>query len=466
VEELEKQNRNVMAHELRLEITDFRAIGHADIILNGITVIAGENGAGKSTISKLLYHTIKVINEYDDIIDEQLKSKLRRISSNFRDVFRDYSFMSENGETKYEELNKQLNNAIQLVSTDFYESKSQFISLSHDAIVWISELIEKLQDSDTLQLQLMKVLKFRTRDIEKHIERINKNLKSVLPPDEQNEISDSALDVTFNKLIDYIEKLYTECNDKKYNRYIDELNNKLKRQFEVNIENINYNIYESDINLIERDLNKIYSINLLDNVIYIDTPMSLGVVDNVNKNEHWYDLNKMLMNESYSIENVFSNEIIHGSARYERTDLFRNKFVFKRDDGTEFNLLEVATGIKSFSILQMLLNNGALNEKTLLILDEPETHLHPQWIVEYGRFLVYLNKEIGIKMLIASHSPDMVSALKYITEKEGNPENLNFYLAEQRESEYKYNYRHLGLDIDAIFDSYNKFYSKLDSYIE
>jgi hypothetical protein len=373
--------------------------------------------------------------------------------------------MYESGETKYDDLNKQFSNAIQLVSTDFDESKRQFIGLTHDAIVWISEMIEKLKDSD-MRVKLSTTLRFHTQDMEKHIERINKNLKSVLPTDNQNEISDSALDITFNKLIEYIEILYSECNDRKYNRYTDELSSKLKRQFETNIENINYNIYEHDINLIERELNKIYSISRLDRVIYIDTPMALGILDNNNKNEHWIDLNILLSKESYPVGDTFSNQIIHGSARFEKTDLFRNKFIFKRDDGKEFNLLEVATGVKSFSILQMLLNNSSLNENTLLILDELEAHLHPQWIVEYGRFLVYLNKEVGVKLLVASHSPDMVSAIKYISEKESLNEKVNFYLAEQRDSEYKYDYRHFGLDIDAIFDSYNKFYGKLDSYIE
>lgn len=454
-----------MANDLRLEISNFRAIGHADIILDGITVIAGENGSGKSTISKLLYHTIKVVNEYDSIIDEQLKSRLRRISSNFRDVLRDYSYVFEDRETKYEELNKQFSNAIQLVSTDFDDSKMYFINLLVDAISWIIELIEKLQDSD-MRVKFMTSSIFRNRDINKHIESINKKLKSVLPISQQNEISDSVLDVTFNVLIEYTEKLYSECNDKKYNRYIDELSNKLKRQFEESIESINYNIFEHGLGLIERELNKIYSFNQIDNVIYIDTPMAFGVLDNNNKNEHWIDLYRLLTNDLYSIEDSLSSQIIHGSAKFERTDLFRNKFVFKRDDGKEFNLMEVATGVKSFSILQMLLNNGSLNGNTLLILDEPEAHLHPQWIVEYGRFLVYLNKEVGVKLLVASHSPDMVSALKYITEKEGSPEILNFYLAEQGESEYKYDYRHLGTEIDAIFESYNKSYEKLDNYAD
>lgn len=452
-----------MANDLRLEISDFRAIGHADIILDGITVIAGENGSGKSTISRLLYHTIKVVNEYDSIIDEQLKSRLRRISSNFRDVLRDYSYVFEDRESKYEELNKQLSISIQLVSTDFEESQLRFISLIRDAIEWITDIIDLLQDNDT-RITFLTSSRFHTRDIEKHIERINKALSSNFLSPNKEEMTASDLGITFNRTIDYIETLFSECKEKKYNRSIIELSRKLIRQFETDIDSLSYNIFESGIEVINREFNQLSTISNLENVIYIDSPMALGVMDNNSKNEHWNDLNRLLANNSYSTDDSFSSQIIHGSAKFERTDLFRNKFVFKRDDGKEFNLMEVATGIKSFSILQMLLNNGSLNGNTLLILDEPEAHLHPQWIVEYGRFLVYLNEHIGVKLLVASHSPDMVSTLKYITEKEGSPEVLNFYLAEQRFGEYKYDYKYLGLDIEEIFDSYNKSFDRLNDY--
>lgn len=46
---------------INLEVQQFRAIQNANIDLNGITVVAGENGCGKSTLSKLLYNTIKYL---------------------------------------------------------------------------------------------------------------------------------------------------------------------------------------------------------------------------------------------------------------------------------------------------------------------------------------------------------------------------------------------------------------------
>ena len=44
-----------MKSNLRVNTEKFRAINKADILIEGITLVAGENGCGKSTLSKLLY---------------------------------------------------------------------------------------------------------------------------------------------------------------------------------------------------------------------------------------------------------------------------------------------------------------------------------------------------------------------------------------------------------------------------
>ena len=163
-----------------------------------------------------------------------------------------------------------------------------------------------------------------------------------------------------------------------------------------------------------------------------------------------------------SINKLIRQDIMNGDASYD-DDYFAGGFKYNRADGKSFDLSECATGIKSFSIMQMLLKNLFLSGDTLMILDEPETHLHPQWIVEYANLIVLLHKRLGTKFFITSHSTDMVSAIRYISEKEKCMNSVSFYLAEQVGAE-NYSYKYLKDDIEPIFESFNKSYDKLDEY--
>lgn len=58
-----------------LQINNFRAIKSADIELNGITVVSGINGSGKSTVAKLLYYIFHNANEYDKLAIEEYKHR-------------------------------------------------------------------------------------------------------------------------------------------------------------------------------------------------------------------------------------------------------------------------------------------------------------------------------------------------------------------------------------------------------
>ena len=52
-----------MKSKFSISVRDVHAIKEAEIDLNGITVLSGENGCGKSTLSKLLYGFIKSYNQ-------------------------------------------------------------------------------------------------------------------------------------------------------------------------------------------------------------------------------------------------------------------------------------------------------------------------------------------------------------------------------------------------------------------
>lgn len=104
------------------------------------------------------------------------------------------------------------------------------------------------------------------------------------------------------------------------------------------------------------------------------------------------------------------------------------RFFFDKK-GQKIELLNTATGIKYFGLFQVLSQNNYLNENTVLILDEPEVHLHPKWQLEMAKLIVELVKK-GVKILVNSHSPYMIEALKRYADREKIENKTNFYLAE------------------------------------
>ena len=59
---------------MKLSINNFAKIKQADIIIDGITVIAGENNTGKSTVGKVLFSLFNALSNVEEKIrDERLK---------------------------------------------------------------------------------------------------------------------------------------------------------------------------------------------------------------------------------------------------------------------------------------------------------------------------------------------------------------------------------------------------------
>jgi len=119
-------------------------------------------------------------------------------------------------------------------------------------------------------------------------------------------------------------------------------------------------------------------------------------------------------------------EIIKGEFKKDDDGIFR----FYRD-GEKFDLIDIATGIKYFGILQVLLDNKHLNSYSLIVLDEPEVHLHPKWQLKMAEIIVELVKK-GVKIVVNSHSPYMIEALEVYASKKKI--NSHFYLAEKKDN--------------------------------
>lgn len=89
--------------------------------------------------------------------------------------------------------------------------------------------------------------------------------------------------------------------------------------------------------------------------------------------------------------------------------------------------VNVSTGLKSLALLEYALRIGAIESGDILILDEPEINLHPEWQVEYAKALVELQKSFQLKILITSHSPYFMRAIECFADIHDSMDNLNVY---------------------------------------
>jgi len=122
-----------------------------------------------------------------------------------------------------------------------------------------------------------------------------------------------------------------------------------------------------------------------------------------------------------SIKNIINGEFIKNKQT--------NDYRFYKGD-TSYNLFNVATGIKYFGLIQVLIDNYQLDKESILILDEPEVHLHPNWQLKMAKIIVELVKN-GVRVVVNSHSPYMIQALIKYARDENIVDKSNFYLAEK-----------------------------------
>lgn len=454
-----------------LRVENFRAIGKAEIKLDGITVVAGVNGCGKSTLSKLLYWVYHGVLDFDELfLQPQLKLDIKNIEKMV------YSLIFQLGEYRI-----QLEN-INIVKNDI-DNRGQKVLLPF-LFVEFSNFNQGLENINSIfqndVFHIHHYLSLMREDAEILDKYFNKKVTWKIKAEQFTHLQQHEQLFSTDKLVlavDFIISLldeiifYSKMNPIIYPRKI--LENKLQQIFKASLPT-NLEILEEEdkciIQIFSASDDYLTQSEDIKEIIYIDTPMSF----NHHEEEHWQDLNKKLkkrpkFNQSApkttEIDDLMKREILTGQAEIKFDELSES-FTFRTPSGAEIDLSDSATGIKAFAVLNLLLKNGSINSKTLLILDEPEAHLHPQWVVEFGRLLTLINKHIGAKIFVATHSPDMVQALRYIPNKEDIGERVNFYLAEYNSETHLFDYQDLDGKVGKIFASFNKSLDKLEQYGE
>lgn len=444
--------------EYRYKMSDYHAIKSADIKIDGITILAGENGSGKSTLSRWLYYMINGTRLFEEFTLKNYERKVNRLLNRQNLPAREMShFLQKEDEDRTLDHNYSYRGKSLMLKRDGgrvnEEDIQQFQEMSVQAIHSFGELLAEFLEKSKNNARRERILRF---------------LNIETPQDESmaRQVAEEFVERNIRLLNQITERMHLEMENRSLSQFIDNIKNEYR---ETDIAPVNIQLYEEGVELI--DAERISSLFNLHRAIYVDTPMALSNGDS--NNFFWEELKRYAFSSREDIgfeekkilqriKNIIQGEakVIESDSLFEEEEL---RYV-SADKQINIEIEKTATGFRTFTYLQRLLENGYLNSESLLMIDEPEAHLHPQWVVEYARLLVLLQKHIGLKIMIATHNPDMVAAIRSIAEREEILSNVNFYIAKKSPVPHQYEYKHLGSEIGEIFESFNIALSRIQSY--
>ena len=407
---------------MRIKLQNIGIIQEADINVDGITLIAGQNDSGKSTVGKILYAIVKGFNQNEINFQEE---KNITISTRYQDILK--------------ELKKNLKEDI----LGFQTKQIDDVWIKKIKKRVVSELIsEEVKNSILQKIDYLKFLvnkEFNTK--QQKSEEISKWFYSEFS-NLRNIYSSKAEKTTI-----LIEDLFDQTSIEEIHRDID--NDFYYLAIDKNIETYYKEAFYIESPLVIDDSLKRFIGN-----------DSLPIYSRSRQEELSKSLSNSLKNDSSQYFQIYSDisKIINGEITVDLLEGVRYK-----KNNKEINIKNTAVGIKSFGLLQLLLKNNRLNNRTLLIIDEPEVHLHPSWQVKYAEILVKLSKEFSIPMVLTSHSPYFIEALEAFSKKYKYEGSTNFYYAEKNEDGLSSKITDVTKNISPILSSISEaFYTLQD----
>lgn len=388
-----------------LSIENIGKIKESTIEIAGITVIAGENNTGKSTLGETLFCIFNSFhNPEDRVRRERIESVIR---------------------------------ALRPIRKNSPWSPSVYYDLRYIAEMLIDNIhsSEESTNSDSIE-------KLLTESINEFFQ--DRKQKDV--PIDFDKDSYKKVAIRISELLSIPDEALFEIV----------LTSVLNNEFRGQINNLFTNAAacaklrisgdESKINIVNNSVESISNIlHLETEAVYLDDPF---VLDNASssiriaRSSHREHLQELIRDNEIDGSQGPLDEILASSKLkkiYEKLDdVCAGEIVSGNRPGLGYmmqgakeplNVENLSSGMKAFAILKLLIKRGVIEENGTIILDEPEIHLHPEWQIRFAELIVLLQKEFGLHILMNTHSPYFLSAIQIYADHYGNLNDCRFYQA-------------------------------------
>ena len=468
---------------MQIKLENIGIVKNSSIELNGLTVITGKNNSGKSTVGKTLYALLDAVSNISEKFE---KDKCNYIKKTLDEIGEDLHFWR---------LIKVYNKAFNKKLLD----ENSFVQ------VWISGKYHELVNSGELELFIREAIhQLKQFDIKKDL--VTKEVREFIAHFYQEANEKIQTDLIAQELHDAIfrmeELLETIKRDPQQIAYRKEsINQTLQKEFAGQIQPIKGQSGPSSIMLSEND--KIYfhitvENNCIENntenqfkpvqykkVYLIDDPF---ILDNLERdrrlNQLFFNSEESLLNSGHILshndklrltlteskqQSIFEQTVLNDKLKNIREKIdqilpgtfeLSSEGRYYVQNGVKLQISNLATGSKMFSIIKILLDKGELGDSTMLILDEPEAHLHPMWQNSFAEIIVLLVKELKLNVLLTTHSPNFVLALDAYMRKYRLEEKSNFYQTQILEDGFV-QYNCMDDDIGKIYEDFLQYLSEV-----
>lgn len=378
-----------------LELNNIGLIDHGIVEISGLTIVVGKNGSGKSSIGKALYAGMK---PFHNLIFKVKKQKKRYcysvLMSTLISNYREESF----------ERHENFGETAHIISENLFSDK---VNPGADAVRKELDILnERYHLEGAIQEDLIKTITKISSITEEDV------LKELLIEEFKDQFSDQ------------IQNLYKteEFSTVKIGIKDKNLEIKFKDQEIVDVEKpfilTSEPIYITDFK------------SLIPSQYRVRMPRHIADYNDIlgrvfDAQEDGRLIEGILKKKSLNVIFRKFSEICRG--RLKRSNTRTLVFEDSSNPQVKINPKNLASGLITFAVLFELLDGGIIQDKSTLILDEPENHLHPEWQVYLADLLTLIQREFDLHLLISTHSPYLLAALETFSKKNGISERTKFY---------------------------------------
>lgn len=374
------------------KITNFGKIAKAEIKLDGITVICGDNNTGKSTVGKAVFSFFNVLNDYKSKIIVQKANKMKKVILN-------YNF----SQMQVEPL--RISN--ETISDYIYE---------HDVPFAADELGDFLEQKLSVRLPKERLLflvdDLNTSETDMLNEYVYRYINNIMNGQAKNAHSPNNSQCTISgefkssKNTITLRKQSCVCS---IGEPIEHSAYYINTPF--SLDGLNDRRVTASGDLMSRS-----AISAISHAQAEINENSMTNILEAVQNKKELDEVRSIIKKTY----IGDTTIDHGIYYYT-------------ENGISYDFRNISAGLKSFALIERLLETGVLKRKDVLILDEPEIHLHSEWQIKYAELIVVLQKTFDLTILLVTHSFQFLESLNFFMKKYGITDRGNYYIPTQSE---------------------------------